>query len=608
MTTHKHIMKKTHRVTLFLASASMLMFLAACVDDKMPSRSEWEADGSLTFGASIDNKISLASRGGELEPINPDDFGETVFYIYEQGLWHDGNNANQKLQAQVAPYWLESGALGQLDIMAGYEDIKLNWYVADTEHRFWSWTWPLDTRNYSNVDISNDPDTEVIEFIDSDFPLPTQKDADGNIIESNEPKTEAQLWKNGEALSRLVGTTTQRPYIFNQDGRYVPLTYRHLVSRIILGEFILIDNTGASVKDLKARITFYGMPKRAMFYPLPQDVDDKSVAPYVIIDPTDPYGTLKDKNTKTAETDVKASEAFKYDINQCLTFYISNEGGDNTNNGSTGSNPDADSNVHRDMFYICPEVDFTNLQYKVEFVEYSKDKQQYIPHTRYGNRGGYFGDFKSIQFKREIDGEEVVATDRILHAGEEMVINMTVYEKSGPGAGVWIRNWDTEKLKSATHHVHNGIYSDAEASGCRETLGSSSTSADQKNDAYGIYGEDEDIDGDGVKEKVVHVYSDISVSSNHFRLYPNGDTNYILDGMGYTLTFVNTSTTDKTPYKYCYIANARDIYLSNGIDTVYIDRDGYVWRIDKETGEYVITSERVTANNTVIYFNLDDKP
>lgn len=596
-------MKHTGQPAILLLTVILLNAAWGCTNDERIDPADPAAAAEVSFGAMLDRSGSVVTRSsGERIPVNPDDFGETSFYIYERGTYKDTDNPDGYPKASVRPYWLESGTQGQLDIRIGFEADKLNWFAADTKHLFWSWTWPLKEKDYSGVDIDTAPEDEAIIFIDSDFPLPEDKNGnDGDPAGGNaKDGSDAQLWRNGEALERLVGAVTERPYIFNEDGRYVPLTYKHLVSRIILGEFVLVDNTGASQRNLMARITFYGMPKRAMFFPLPDDDSEgNSVAPYVIIDPTDPYGTSKDADVLTPESETRG-KTFGYDLSQYLTFYITNEGGDNTN---TGTNPDADANVHRDMFYICPGVDFTHLEYKVEFVEYDKDAKTYIPHSKYGNRGGYFGNFKSVQFKRETEGSDQPVTDRVLRAGEEMVLNMTVYEKSGPGAGVWIRNWDSEKLKSATHHEHKGIYSDAEAAAFRDVIGNNGTTKEQKDDTYYIYGEDEDINNDGTDEHVVRLYNDVTLSSNHFRLYDNGDVKYILDGMGFTLTFTNTSTVNPAPYELFYIGNVRDIYVSNGIYTIYINPEGVICRMSEETGKYEPTDERWQSNTTAIYFD-----
>lgn len=600
--------------------------LPGCSDEMTVSGNESAHNPTdIKFGAWVDNSAHVSSRADDkvIIPVAPDDFGSTVFYIYKQGIHKTVENEAGELKGEVGYYWIPSGTEGQLDAISG-ED-RLNWYSGDTEHFFWSWTWPLEELlDYSLVDINNPPPSKALIFINSDFPkkeIADEENGESDDEDSGDPDegengepdegnpepeiSEANTWRNGEALERLIGTKTDKNYIFNQDGRFVPLTYKHLVSRIILGEFILIDNTGAKQEQLQGRITFFGMPKRAMFYPLPEkDADNNEVAPYVVIDPTDPYGKSKGADEVTPESAVKNAAPFSYELNQYLSFYVTNEGGDDTN---TGTNGNADPNVHRDMFYICPEVDFNELEFQVEFVQYVEETDSYIPHPRYGVKGGYYGNFKSIKFMRvDEDGVEYESKERILHAGEEMVLNMTVYEKSGPGAGVWIRNWDNERMKSATHHFHKGIYSDGEAASCRDNIFTSSGSAEQKNDGYDLFGDDYDIDGDGELEKVIHIYTDINLSSNHFRLYNSPDgTDYIINGMGYTLTFTNTSTTNSTPYEYFYISDARDLYVTNGIYTVYIDMEGYVCRFNEETGEYDRTDVSVAGkDSTLIYFKI----
>ena len=610
---------------MLLSAVGLSVVSEGCVNDD-PINNRVSSTENIAFQALQKDGSTLATRAGEQIPVNYDDFGDTSFYIYEHGTQKTDNSEFPR--AQVGTYWLESGTQGQLDFKGPQED-KLNWFAGDTEHRFWSWTWPLAEPDYSTVDLSTPPSNEVLNFISSDFPLPASstdtQEPDGTV-----QPTEAQAWCNGEALEQLVGTKTDRAYIFNQDGRYVPLTYKHLVSKIILGDFVLVDNTGASQSDLKARITFYGMPKRAMFFPLPEvDESGYPAAPYVTIDYTDPYGTDHQSNPTdlTAESAIKAKkeEATQdgkfYNLSEFLTFYITNEGGDNTN---TGTNPDADPNVHRDMFYICPEVDFSYLEYKVEFVEYDKDTKSYKPHSKSGTRGGYFGDFKSVQFMREVeDGVEIVSSDRVLHAGEVMMLNMTVYQKSGPGAGVWIRNWDSEKLKSATHHTHKGIYSDGEASAVRSAFMSKTNELnDAQKAAYEIYG---DTDDEG--NKIIRLYSDItfscytsSTSSTYtdmyynFRIYPEtGDDMVILDGMGYTITFVEPSSYNHDEHKTFTIGNMRDIYITNGTSTIYIDPQGRICRINKETGKFDVSEDEddlkwvnsTTKNTTPIKFDLD---
>ena len=660
--------------TMLLAAVGLAAAATGCVNEESPADPRLPVTGGLAFRAELGSSI-LATRFGEVIPVVPADFGEEIFYIYERGTSLDQNDPNRSYhRASVRPYWLASGSQGELEVAsaAQFEEWsqsvvesgetqvdkkswELNWFASNTEHEFWSWTWPLQRLNYSEVQYNEEkgadevfPNAEglPLTFISSDFPLPNYDDEDesgkaraiGTRDEgTEEPETDpdpvdpdpvtpvdpATTWRNGEALERLVGAKTDRSYIFNQDGRYVPLTYKHLVSKIILGDFWLYDNTGATQKNLKALITFYGMPKRAMFYPYPNPVEGGEVpAPYVTIDHSNPYGT----STYPTPEDKATGAEWKYDRNQYLTFYIMNEGNHEDNSG--GLILDDDYYRGHDAFYICPEIDFSELEYKVEFYEAVVDKETnrvlgYQLHPRYGVRGGYFGDFKNVEFRREIGTDENgnpiydphPTDDHVLHAGEVMILNMKVYEKSGPGVGVWIRNWSTENLKSATYHKHPGIYSDADAAAVRSGYwykSPSETYDGRKGRAAELYGETEVNEKTGKETTVIRMYSDITFAcydsnvgaSNHyhFRLYPESDKDVILDGMGYTISFVEQYAPHTQPHEYFYIGNVRDVYVTNGETTIYFDDKGQICRWDEETGKYKPTGESWTPNDTPIYF------
>ena len=650
-----------------LAVVGFAVAATGCVNEELPADSRVSAIGGLSFRAEIGGG-TLATRFGEVIPVVPADFGEEIFYIYERGTSSVQNDPNRFYQrASVRPYWLASGSQGELEVAsaAQFEDWsqslgtgdtqvdkkkwELNWFASDTKHEFWSWTWPLQKLDYSEVQYKEETAGDAEEqfpnanglpltFISSFFSLPNNDDEDESGKASSigtrdgeeedsetEPVEPATTWHNGEALERLVGAKTDRSYIFNQDGRYVPLTYKHLVSKIILGDFWLYDNTGATQKNLKALITFYGMPKRAMFYPYPKKNQQGEVpAPYVTIDHSNPYGT----STESTPEEVATGVELEYDRNQYLTFYIMNEGNHEDNSG--GLILDDDYYRGHDAFYICPEIDFSELEYKVEFyeavVEGTGEEAKVVgfqPHPRYGVRGGYFGDFKNVEFRREIGKDENgnsiydpnPSDDHVLHAGEVMILNMKVYEKSGPGVGVWIRNWSAENLKSATYHKHTGIYSDADAAAVRSAYwyASPNTTYDGRKERSGeLYGETEKDEETGKETTVIRMYSDItfacydsSVGAKnhyHFRLYPEKDKDVILDGMGYTISFVEQYPAHTEPHEYFYIGNVRDVYVTNGETTIYFDDEGRICRLNEETGKYEPTNEVWKPNETEIYF------
>ena len=669
-----------------LAAVGLAVVATGCVnEEQLPAYSGVSSVEGLSFRAELGSS-TLATRFGEVIPVVPADFGEEIFYIYERGTSLAQNNPNTSYnRTSLRPYWLASGSQGELEVAgstlfsewSGAVDTpldkkswELNWFASNTQHEFWSWTWPLERLDYKDVQYNEEKDKSEDEefpntdglpltFISSFFALPNYDDGDESENENanansgttgegevEEPETDpdpvepdpvepdpvtpvnpATTWRNGEALERLVGAKTDRSYVFNQDGRYVPLTYKHLVSKIILGDFWLYDNTGATQKDLKALITFYGMPKRAMFYPYPKARDGEVPAPYVTIDHSDPYGTLTQDPTQSTPEDDATGRELQYDRNEFLSFYIMNEGNHEDNSG--GLILEDDYYRGHDAFYICPEVDFSELEYKVEFyeaiVEGTGENARvvgYRLHQRYGARGGYFGDFKNVEFRREIgkddNGNPIYdidpTDDHVLHAGEVMILNMKVYEKSGPGVGVWIRNWSAENLKSATYHKHPGIYSDADASAVRSAYWytSPNTTYDGRKERSGeLYGETE-LDKEGKERTVIRMYSDItfacydsSVGAKnhyHFRLYPEENKDVILDGMGYTISFVEQYAAHTEPHEYFYIGNVRDVYVTNGETTIYFDDEGRICRLNEETGKYEPTNEVWKPNETEIYF------
>ena len=88
----------------------------------------------------------------------------------------------------------------------------------------------------------------------------------------------------------------------------------------------------------------------------------------------------------------------------------------------------------------------------------------------------------------------------------------------------------------------------------------------------------------------------------HFRLYPEENKDVILDGMGYTISFIEQYPAHAEPHEYFYIGNVRDVYVTNGETTIYFDDEGNICRLDEKTGKYKPTEEVWTPNATPIYF------
>lgn len=593
-------------------TAAAAVLLSGCVHEDMGAAAGAYADGeaALAFRATVVDGSELQTRADnnnadEQEHIwtNPpkdvtyEEFKRTRFYIYEEEQDADGNPTDWT-QA-IGTYWVGSGNQGQLDpVFEEFHADRLLWRKNNTPHRFWSWTWPMDDDDWEG---SGSDDAQG-----GSEPGDGQTDAAAGYEPLNQSEIEEYIklkyfdfqdsglgdgedgWNNGAVLERLVGATTDRAYTYIDDGKYVPLQFRHLVSKIVVGSFVLVDAQGATHNNLKGNITFMGLPKRAILYPRPEG---NGFRPVVKIDEEHPYGETVTTKCPWIErkTNKDYEDANKEYLNHTLRFAIKNEG--ITQNGvETGY----------DTFYIAPEVDFDDVEFEVEFLQ--KVNDNWVPNTEYNSRGNYYGTFKSVTFRRvkdtDYDGEggENVGTEtspkysKVLHAGEVMVINMTIYEQGSPGMGVDIKDWNSERGKGVLHHIRPGIYSDAEARSLRDALSSNPTK--EKLEEMGILYADKDEGVDDEYKDVFRMYHDVTLPEPKEFPIPDG---YILDGMGFTLKFE-----DSAPDHQITIGNMRDIYITNGHYTIYIDADGNILWLDEKTGEYQETGGNVNAESTTI--------
>ena len=113
----------------------------------------------------------------------------------------------------------------------------------------------------------------------------------------------------------------------------------------------------------------------------------------------------------------------------------------------------------------------------------------------------------------------------------------------------------------------------------------------------------DELYSDGTTEDgktIFHVYGNVTLEFGEDEevSFPIPE-DHILDGMGYTLTIKPETGSIK-------IGNMRDVYISNGVDTVYIDSDGRICRPD-ETGKFVRTDEKWVPNETKIPFKDPNK-
>ena len=556
----------------------LLLPLCGCsnvdIDDSSPLTS------GIRFEAVVGGTESLSTRANTNTYNVTSEFYDCDFFVHLEGR----NNSDED-KSNSSTYVIPSGYEGT--ITPKDEKNALNWFSRISPHDFWGWTLPSETEY--TPDESKLSEGIKIKFQD------TYLDGTSN---SSASSWKDDSWKNGSCLEQMIGAQAG-PYTYNENGMYVPLQFRHLVSKIILSTFLVIDNvSGTTTSNLKGTITFYGMPDEATFYPTPRDEAGNAIAPYMEM-PSD----------------------WDYDKSKGVTYAITNSAKNLKWEGHDSGN--YSQNWPRDCWYICPEVDFSKLAFKIELYEYVGN--QWILSQSHGKRGAYYGDFKNVTFSRSTTGNNYDNTGEdqgkdatILHAGEYLQLNINLNEKGNPGVQGVITEWSGNYNRAGSAHVEQGIYSVEEY----RDLVTAMRSGDEDliKEYYQIYGSGKDTSSDpegeypnyediyGRELDIFELYDDIgsedaisssSTTTSKMNYYCNIADGYILDGRGHT---VNCNSS------FVYIGPVRDVYFREYYYSsstprtyyeyiVYVDKMGQVWTVDPETYEYTMTEYNVLNGN-----------
>lgn len=512
--------KNVHNIITAIGTGVICFLLVGCQNDVVD---DYQSAEGIRFGGLVCNNSGVSTRayeGLDIRYITADPFNMD-FYI--RMLTTDENDREY---SEISTYVIPSGYEGRLEAKEGAN--VLDWITLNKEHRFTSW-------NMTWVPEDNDPYT------------PDEDDLTEQVYFYNsEGDTGYDQYHNNDYLENFVGAYSG-PFSYNQHGKYVDLTFYHLVSRIKIGSFVLVMPSGAIQEDLKADITFINMPKQATFNPVPSEGGRPVV---------------------TANPDAISED-------DGVTYYISNQA------------------IGNDIFYICPEVDFSTIDYKIE-----------LRSLDYKNYKTYYGTFDEVEFVR-LPGyaHDQGGDSKTLHAGEEMTLNITLIPGVGPGLKVVIDQWSTDEPNEGLYHTYPGLYTDAELKQLRDLfLSMTQSNLDEKleqlEELWELYG----VEGEN-GEKYFMLYENMTLGTDN-NIFPVW-RDYILNGMGHTIT----ARTNSGNYfghgrneAYFNTGPVRDIYFTSddGRWTIYIDKDGYVWITDPETGELVQTENQLpelTGNN-----------
>ncbi|MCH5245868.1 MAG: hypothetical protein J1E84_05345 [Muribaculaceae bacterium] len=488
-----------------------------------------ESPGKVEFGGYLHRNASVVSRADGLDSA----------YIttdpFKMDFYIELNCEGSTPYVEYGTYVIPSGYEGQLWAKEGTDE--LNWHSLTDKHTFYSWNLTWDPASSNETDLT--PWSADMEYDPhSAATIPVR-------FYNSEGENGYNQYRNNEYLENFVGAKTE-PFVYKTHGKYVDMTYYHLASRINIANFILIENDGAIQENLKANITFINMPTEATFVPHPA-------------------------SGRPCITNPKSNE----DVG--LTYYIVNS-----------PNPN-----DKDIFYVCPEIDFSKIDYKIQLTSDS-----------YKEYDTYYGNFENVEFIRTEDWgyDKADGSDKkVLHAGEEMILNITLIPGKGPGLAVVISPWSTDKPTDSQYHTYPGIYTEAELNELRSLFLSLMSPDDEATlgklaqlfDLYGVTEED--------GTKYFMLYDNLTLTGNEANIFPVWKE-YILNGLGHTITMkTNTGNYWDTGNKpYFNTGPVRDIYFTDptGTYTIYIDKDGYVWVTNKETGKLEQTTNRLEDLNT----------
>lgn len=491
--------------------ATALLTLSSCASDLLDGSSNGKGK-EVEFAASITDDAKVSTRALVKKYINSQDF-DVNFFIES----YDETTSTSEFETYVVP----SGYEGRLSILNGE---PLNWQDLHNPHDFYAWTLPWL------------PDWDPKEDMSDEIEVVFHNSSEAEGYAQNE---------NNKILEKFIGAKTG-PYSYADQGMYVDLTFYHLVSKIKIQSLSLIETDGSIVRDLKADITFVGMPTTATFYPHPSGE---------ILDL--PY-------CRDGRPVVKPGEI---NLDDGITYYV-----DNYNKDNQGT----------DIFYICPEVDFSQIGFKVELND-----------VKYSDYATYYGTFENVVFSRTPDNDYDLGNgldDHILHAGEMMSLDIVLIPGLGPGLSIIITKWNEDTYREAQYHSHPGIYTEADLKSILDVFVNQKdydNPPEEIERLWEMYGEE--IDG----KKYFPLFDNVTLNRNEFpsnNIFPIPD-GYVLDGQGHTI-FMSTNRGYNGDFgstqTYYNIGECRDVYLADldGNNSIYIDSTGYVWLFNSDTGQY----------------------
>ncbi|MCH5229775.1 MAG: hypothetical protein J1F12_07275 [Muribaculaceae bacterium] len=606
-------MKLQNKNTICFLSIGVLLIITSCRNEYFEESAPWEVPvGALSFNGSImDSKNTVQTRELTQDPLPVTNASfDLNFYIEidcpkdEKGVAHN----------EIGTYVVPPGYKGQLEVKGKTAGAQaLNWYDATSDHSFWSWTTPWNEPRKQKEEVKPEEGNEETEGEETDPTDPTDPEETDSPEDNGVPSTPLNpaiyepttnpltiklqnttledygkpgSWNNGEVFETFIGANSG-PYNYKENGRDVPLQFRHLMSKIVIESIVLNRAGGGEQTDIQGDFMFVNMPTEFTFYPHPYE---------------DGAPLSDEKYMKKDGRPIAVTNQRSADPDGILSFAMVNSMEEDT----------------YDTFYICPEVDFSKVEYKIRI----KKSDDY----NYDDRGEYWGTFQNMPFIREgTDYDDEDGKDgMVLHAGEVAYFNLILQEFGGGGSSIYVRNWTGIQVTTNKHYQNPGIYGTPDGRNLSGTgidpttaegydpnnrkdnpnylakwnnqyqiMGSGSTKDDAE---FGLDPDHPDVKNPfyGKDYGIFNLYGDVDMSSYSF--YVGGG--YIINGNGYTINLVE-SETSKGAF---YLGNMRDVYVRLGDNMIYIDPNGRIC-IPDESGNYIPTE--LQMDGTYIRYNLN---
>lgn len=202
-------------------------------------------------------------------------------------------------------------------------------------------------------------------------------------------------------------------------------------------------------------------------------------------------------------------------------------------------------------FYLCPEINFSNLDFKIKLISPSI----------HGETGEYYGDFKAVNITRQRDDSWDSGKDRnTLYAGEVINLNLTLRQGNITGVTAFISDWTNKERYTSNNYPHPGIFTNDQL----YDVFKGTKSQEEKEQTY--------ADGEDSQGKIFHVYNDVELEDSALNM-PDGD---VLDGMGHTIKLTPNRSGN------IEVTNVRDVYITDGTNTIFIDKEGNVFKVDSD--------------------------